>query len=243
MLARSSGERNASARCEVVQRGTCAKIGAIEVFHALAEERLRERRIARPASSRDSRTGVRAAAGAAASRLARPEAAHLGFLEQVVAAEHLVGAFAGQHHLVACFAHAPESSISGTGAVRSTGASVWRIRRGNASPMSRRRAAQRRVVGAEVAHHRLLVLALVELGVLEGDRERAHRRVGEAADHRDDAGRIESAAEVGADRHVGAQLQAHRVDQQLAQLFGRPASTEDRTRARLCRIAGSVQSQ
>ena len=66
----------------------------------------------------------------------------------------------------------------------------------------------------------MLVLAFVELGVLECDRERAHRRVGEAADQRDDAGGIQPAAEVRADRHVGAQLQAHGIDQQFAQFRG-----------------------
>ena len=107
--------------------------------------------------------------------------------------------------------------------------------------MSAARAAQRRVIGAEVSHHRLLVFAFVELGVLERDRERAHRRVGEAADHRDDARRIEPAAQVRADRHVGAQLQAHRIDQQRAQFFGRLFDRIER--AAVCRLAGNVQSQ
>ena len=44
--------------------------------------------------------------------------------------------------------------------------------------------------------------------------------VGVIANERDDDRRIEAAGQIGADRHVGAQLQAHRIDQQLVQLFG-----------------------
>ena len=40
-------------------------------------------------------------------RLARPEAANPGFAKQVIAGEHLVGAFAGEHHGHAGLAHHP----------------------------------------------------------------------------------------------------------------------------------------
>jgi len=48
-------------------------------------------------------------------RLARPEAAHLGFLEQVVAAKHLVSALPRQDHLVALFTHQTGQGLHGRG--------------------------------------------------------------------------------------------------------------------------------
>ena len=76
------------------------------------------------------------------------------------------------------------------------------------------------VFGGQVTHHGGLFRTFVELAVGKRDRERAHRRVGETTDQRHDAGRVQPTAEVGADRHVGAQAQAYGVDQQLAQLGG-----------------------
>ena len=73
------------------------------------------------------------------------------------------------------------------------------------------------MIGAQVPHHRHLVRALVELRLVEGDREGTHRSRCEAAHQGHDARGIQAAAQVGADRHVGAQLQAHGVHQALAQ--------------------------
>ena len=68
-----------------------------------------------------------------------------------------------------------------------------------------------------MADHGLLVGALVKLRILEGDRERAQRRIRVVANQGDDGRGIQAAAQVGTDRHVSTQLQAHGIDKQIAQ--------------------------
>jgi hypothetical protein len=81
------------------------------------------------------------------------------------------------------------------------------------------RTAQARVRGIEMSHHGVLMVAFIKFGVVEGQRKRPQRRVGKRADQRHDAGGVEAATQVRGDRNVGAQLQAHGVDEQLPQFL------------------------
>lgn len=65
-----------------------------------------------------------------------------------------------------------------------------------------------------------LVRALVEFGILEGQREAAQRRVGVVSDERGDHRGVESTAQIGTDGNIGAQLQANAVDQQFLEFGG-----------------------
>ena len=107
----------------------------------------------------------------------RPEAADLRFLEDVVAAEHLVRAFAGEHDLVAVVAHQLREQIQR----RRRRAQERRLGVpddiGNDAGDVVVRAAQLAVLGAERVDDLALVAALVEFGIVERDRERAQRRV------------------------------------------------------------------
>ncbi len=88
------------------QRGSWPKPGSRAPVEVAAEELARHRPL-RDRRAREVRDrAARAAAGASVDAgCARPEAAHLGLAEQVVAGEHLVGALAGQHDLDAGVAH------------------------------------------------------------------------------------------------------------------------------------------
>ncbi len=156
----------------------------------------------------------------ARSGLPGHEAAHPGFLEQVVAAEDFVGAFASERHLVARGAHPCGQQHHGRGGGAHDGClSVGNGAREGGGDVGAG-AVHRGVIGAQVAHELLLPGAFVEFGVVESEGKSAQRRVGVVADQGGDDGRIEAAAEIGGHGHIGAQLQPHRVDQQVAQLVG-----------------------
>ena len=135
----------------VVQRGMWAKTGRSRCSmpwpkNACANAGLAHRRVREIRYRRSSRRG------ATRFRLSRREAAHLRFLEQVVAAEDLVGAFAGQHDLVPGGAHA----VGEQHQRRRRSAHQRRFRmpdRAGKLRRSRRAAVHGRVVGAQVPHH------------------------------------------------------------------------------------------
>ncbi len=147
-------------------------------------------------------------------RIARAEAAKLRLLEDVVAAEHLVGALAGQDDLEALVAHQP-------------GEDVQRRRRGPKHRPLRvpddvgedradvgRPAEDGAMVGAERLRHLKLELSLVEFRIVEADREGPQPLRRELGRDRCDDGGVEPAGKIGADRHVGAKPDPRRIDEE-----------------------------
>ena len=100
-------------------------------------------------------------------RLARPEAPHFRFLEDVVAAEHLVRAFAGQHHLEAVLAHLPREEKERRGRRTHDRPLGVADDRGKALGDVAALAAQRRMVRAQCVDQSALVGRFVELGRFE----------------------------------------------------------------------------
>src|SRR5262249_24452345 len=106
-------------------------------------------------------------------RLARAEAAQLCLLEQIVTGEHLVGAFTREHDLeVAAMSEIGQREQRRGGGAQDRLFAVSYCLRGQAGGGGGR-AGDALVRGAERADHLLLMLALVELGALEGKREGA----------------------------------------------------------------------
>ena len=162
----------------------------------------------------------RAVAGGRA-RVAGPEGAHPALPEDVVAAEHLVGALARHHDLVAVVPHQPrqQEQRRGRGAQHGRlgvphhlGEDLGDVGGGDGDLL---------VLGAELGHHLLLVDPFVELRVGEPQREGVQRRLGVPRDHRGGDRGVDASGEVGADGYVAAhEPQPGRLDEALAQLGG-----------------------
>ena len=140
----------------------------------------------------------------------RSELEHV-LAEEGIAAEQLVGAFAGQHHLEAEVAHLLAEQVLGD-EVR---VAVDRL----AVPDGVGEVIGEQIFGhpehvevrARLLRHLRGDRALVEGAFLEGDREGLERRAVDRGGVAEDGARIEAAREVDADRHVGAQPQADRL--------------------------------
>ena len=152
--------------------------------------------------------------------MTRPELANLGFLEQIVTAQRFVGAFAGQHHLVARSAHQAGQPAHGRGGGAQDGGFGMEDRRreilGNVAVMAKDAA----VLHAQVLDQLLLKRRFVERLVLEANGKGLERRSRVAANQSDQRRGIQPAGQIGPDRDIRAQADAGGVGQQFVQLLG-----------------------
>src|SRR5580658_687338 len=133
-----------------------------------------------------------------------PEAANLGFFENVVAAEHFVGPFSGYHYLVAALAHQPRQKIE-----RSWSRAQDRF---FGVPDHVRKyfgdlilgAADVLVLAVQKAYRLLLEGAFIEFGVVKRDREGPKLGVRKLLDQCRGNSRVQPAAEVSAYRDIRA---------------------------------------
>lgn len=154
-------------------------------------------------------------------RLPGPETPDLRFLEDVVACEHLIGAFAGQDHLVAARADQPGKHHERRGRGAQDGRlDVPHEPREHLGDV-RAPAHDLRMRSTEALAQGALVGSFVELRILEGHGERPQRGLRAVPDHRRDDRRVQAPAQVGADGYVCPELQPDGVDQDRAQLLGR----------------------
>ena len=152
--------------------------------------------------------------------IACPKPSHLVLLEDVVAAEQLVSPFAGQHDL--------ESGI---------------VHRGGEVEKGNRSRSQQRLLGelddpregggdrcgvhgrslevdTELTGHSVLLRALVELSVREANPPgREHAPAQLVRGERGELRRIEPAAQVRRDRHIGAKADAYGIGEERVQLL------------------------
>ncbi len=135
-------------------------------------------------------------------------------LEEGIAAEELVRALAGDHHLVAAVPHPPAHVPLGHGqrVVEGAFGVVDHGQEGFAVEIIGRDA-QHLLVGLGPLGHLPGDGRLVVVGVLEGDGERLHVRLLHRRGQPEDRAAVDAAGEVAAHRHVGLQPQPHRVDQ------------------------------
>jgi hypothetical protein len=151
-------------------------------------------------------------AAIAASRLPCPEPSHLRLPEEIVAGEHLVGSFSGEHHLDPAF---PDESRKEEHRHRS-GSEQRSLRvldhLGKAFGDVAAAHHDLVVIGTEPSLDLALKLRLVVLHILEPERERAEAfRLHLQAERRDE-GAIEAPRKVAAHRYVRAEhAQARRA--------------------------------
>ena len=139
--------------------------------------------------------------------VAGPELADLAFLEDVVAAQHLVGPFAREHHLVAVVAHQAREQHHGHG--RGAQNRLLAMPDGPGKGVSDIGIVemQETVAGAEMVDHHALIVAFVQRLFLEADGKGAQIRA-LPVHQRGEHGRVEPTREIGPHRHVGAQTNA-----------------------------------
>ena len=187
------------------QRTSCPKPGSAAPIQSVSEELARDR-LLRDGRSRQVRIeSLKQPRPGGGTDLLSPESAHLGLAKDVVAREHLVGAFPGQHDLNPGVAHQPREQMKrrGRGAEdRSLGVEDDLRKDAGDIPTADQHLV---VITVEVLRHRPLVRRLVVLGVLESQRKRRELRALRTKSQRGDKRAVYPAGQVAAHRYVRAQ--------------------------------------
>jgi len=98
-----------------------------------------------------------------------PEAPDFGLFEDVVAAEHFVGAFTGEHHLEVVVAHKAREQVEGNGGGAQDGLFTVVNDIGKVVPDELVCGQGLLVIAAQVGDHLALVAAFVEIAFLKPD--------------------------------------------------------------------------
>jgi hypothetical protein len=159
-----------------------------------------------------------------------PKTADLVFFENVIAAENFIGPFSSYYDLVTAVSHQPREQIQG-----SRSRSQYRFL-GVPDDVGKYladlilAAPDLLVLGVQKAHRLRLERAFIEFGVVEGNREGAQPGVRKFLDQCRGERRVQPAAQVRANRDIGAQTDLCRVNQKLEEIFG------------VCRFLGRIDN-